>query len=109
MAKQVTAPAADSAANRPVQTLRHRSLKATIWRNETENGPMYNVMITRSYRDKESKEWRDTHSFSYDDLMNVAKLMYDAHSTISLLRAMETGDSRQGRTNPARNAGDRKS
>ena len=42
--------------NRPVHTVRHRSLKATIWRNQTDKGPLYNVVITRSYRDKESNE-----------------------------------------------------
>ncbi len=88
MAKQQQPPA-ESAANRPVHTIRHRSLKATVWRNETDSGTMYNVTITRSYRDKETQEWHDTHSFGYDDLMNVAKLMYDAHSVISGLRAKE--------------------
>jgi len=35
---------------------------------------MFNVTISRSYREKEGGEWRDTHSISYDDLMNVAAL-----------------------------------
>jgi hypothetical protein len=73
--------------NHPVHTVRHRNLKASIWRNEMEAGPMYKVSVVRSYR--EGNDWRDTHSFGYDDLMNVAKLMYDAHSVISELRAKE--------------------
>jgi hypothetical protein len=73
----------------PVQTVRHRNIKASIWRNETEKGPMYKVTVTRSYR--EGEEWRDTYSFGYDDLMNVAKLMYDAHSAITAMRAKEAG------------------
>lgn len=73
--------------NRPVHTVRHRSLKATIWRNQTEKGDLYNVTVIRSYRDKESGEWRDSHSLRYDDLMNVAALMYEAHATISRLIA----------------------
>jgi hypothetical protein len=76
-----------SESNQPVHTVRHRNIKASIWRNETEKGPMYKVSIIRSYR--EGNEWRDTSSFGYDDLMNVAKLMYDAHSIISELRARE--------------------
>jgi hypothetical protein len=82
MSKQST-----SESNLPVHTVRHRNIKASIWRNETEKGPMYKVSITRSYR--EGNEWRDTHSFGYDDLMNVAKLMYDAHSVITSFRARE--------------------
>jgi hypothetical protein len=46
---------------------------------------MYNVTIVRSYKDGE--EWRESQSFGYDDLMNVAKLLYDAHSWISVQRA----------------------
>ncbi len=97
MAKQsapASQPATESAANRPVQTLRHRSLKATVWRNQTDSGVMYNVTIVRSYRDKDTEDWHDTHSFGYDDLMNVAKLMYDAHSVISSLRAKENASAR---------------
>ena len=77
-----------SDSNQPVHTVRHRNIKASIWRNETEKGPMYKVSVTRSYR--EGEEWRDTHSFGYDDLMNVAKLMYDAHSVITELRSKES-------------------
>lgn len=71
--------------NQPVHTVRHRSLKASIWRNETDKGVMYNVMLVRSYR--ENDVWHDSHSFSYDDLMNAAKLLYDAHSYITAERA----------------------
>lgn len=76
--------------NKPLHTVRHRSIKATVWRNETANGPMYNVVIVRSYRD-ENGEWQDSHSFGYDDLMNVSALMYEAHAFISSIRAKENG------------------
>jgi hypothetical protein len=80
----------------PVHTIRHRNLKATIWRNETDKGVMYNVTLVRSWRD-ESGEWADSNSFGYDDLMNVSALLYEAHAHISELRAKEN----MGRT-PAR-------
>ena len=73
--------------NRPVHTVRHRRLRATIWKNQTEKGPIYNVTLSRSYRNGD--EWRDSQSFSYDDLMNLAKVLFDAHSFISTLRAKE--------------------
>ena len=82
--------------NLPVHTVRHRNIKASIWRKETEKGPMYKVSVTRSYR--EGNEWRDTNSYGYDDLMNVAKLMYDAHSVISSLRAKEAAARATART-----------
>jgi hypothetical protein len=55
---------------------------------------MYNVTIARSYRDKETDEWRETHSIGYDDLMNVAALMYEAHAFISSLLADEAASKR---------------
>ena len=89
MPTQQQRPAANGA-NKPVHTVRHRSIKATIWKNETSNGPMYNVIVLRSYRD-EGGEWKDSPSIGYDDLMNVAALMYEAHAHISSLRAKESG------------------
>ena len=80
--------------NKPVHTVRHRSIKAAIWKNETSNGPMYNVTVVRSYRD-DNGDWKDTQSIGYDDLMNVAALMYEAHAYISSLRAKENGVARK--------------
>jgi hypothetical protein len=79
--------------NQPVHTVRHRNIKASIWCNQTEKGPMYKVSVVRSYREGEA--WHDTHSFGYDDLMHVAKLMYDAHSVISALRAKDAAARRK--------------
>lgn len=85
---------APASGNKPVHTVRHRSIKATIWKNETSSGPMYNVNIVRSYKD-DNGEWKDSHSIGYDDLMNVAALMYEAHAFISGVRTKETGARKQ--------------
>jgi hypothetical protein len=69
---------------KPVHEFRHRNVRATIWRNGMDKGPMYNVTLSRMYRDGE--HWKDSHSFGYDDLMNVAKLLADSHTYISALR-----------------------
>jgi hypothetical protein len=92
MAKQAqSAPAVSTAgngSNGPVHTIRHRNIKAAIWENPTQNGPMYNVTVTRGYKD-EAGQWHDSQSFGYDDLLVVAKLMYDAHSAITAAWAKE--------------------
>jgi hypothetical protein len=80
----------EATANKPVHAVRHRNLKASIWVNQTEKGPMYNVTVTRAYR--ENDRWHDSTSFGYDDLMNVAKLMYDCHTFISVQRAREAAE-----------------
>ena len=49
--------AAPANGNKPVHTVRHRSIKASIWKNDTSVGPMYNVTIVRSWRDDEG--WHD--------------------------------------------------
>jgi hypothetical protein len=43
---------------------------------------MYNVTVSRSYRD-DAGAWHDTGSFAFGDLMNLAKALYDAHSAIA--------------------------
>jgi hypothetical protein len=80
-------PANSTLPVRPIHTIRHRSLKVSIWRNDTAKGPVYNVTLVRGYRDGE--EWKDSHSFGYDDLPIIAKLLDDAHSFITGLRAKE--------------------
>jgi hypothetical protein len=77
-----------SAENRPVHEVRHRNIRATIWRNQTAKGPMYNVTVSRSYRD-EKGDWHTSGSFGFGDLMNLAKALMDAHSAISSAIARE--------------------
>jgi hypothetical protein len=86
--------------NRPVHTIRHRSIKASIWRNATGKGPVFNVTVVRGYKDGD--EWKDSHSFSYDDLPIVAKLLNDCHSYITSLIAKERP---KARTTPEPNEG----
>jgi hypothetical protein len=75
--------------NKPVHEVRHRNLRATIWRNTTGDGrPMYNVTVSRSYRDDKG-DWHDSTSFGFGELMNLAKALYDAHSFIAALIAKE--------------------
>lgn len=96
MAKQQQA---SNDSNLPVHTVRHRNIKAAIWVNQTDKGPMYNVTVSRSYRD-DSGEWHDKQSFGYDDLMNVSALMYEAHAFISADRA-KPADSARANSRPA--------
>lgn len=91
--------------NRPVHTIRHGRIKATIWCNQTERGPMHNVTLVRSYQD-DDKNWHDTQSFGVGDLMTVAKAAFDAHTWISTQKADENGsaerDDRRGKKSQQR-------
>ena len=94
------APAAE-ADNRPFHEIRHRNIRATIWKNETAKGPMYNVTVSRSYRDDKG-EWHDSGSFAFGDLMNLAKALYDAHSAIANVIARERAARDSEKSGPAK-------
>ena len=70
--------------NKPVEEVRIGSVKAAIWKNDTEGGPRFNVTFQRIYRDEE-KGWRSTDSFGRDDLLVLAKVADQAHGRIVAL------------------------
>lgn len=73
------------ASNRPVHEIRFGSVKATIWCNQTDAGPMYNVTVSRFYRAKDSdgnEVWRDSDSFGRSDLLELAKAIDLAHTWV---------------------------
>ena len=71
--------------NRPVHVIRYGMVKVAVWRNVIDMGnasrPMYNATAVRIYKDGD--EWRDTQSFGYDDLLNLAKASEEAHTWIA--------------------------
>jgi hypothetical protein len=62
---------------KPAHEIRLGRVKATIWANETDNGTRHNVSVNRLYKDGD--EWKQTSSFSRDDLPLVAKVVDLAH------------------------------
>lgn len=86
MAKSTNSSAAKS---RPVQVVRFGSIKAAVWLNQTSAGPMYNVTVSRSYKDGD--EWKESSSFGMDDLLPLAKALDDAHSWIHEARQQRDG------------------
>ncbi len=52
---------------KPVTTLRCSSIKASIWKNEGEKGPFYNVTVARSYKGQDGV-WKNSESFGLADL-----------------------------------------
>lgn len=66
---------------KPVHEIRLGRIKASIWANETENRDVwFNVAVTRLYKDGD--HWRDTSTFSRDDLPIVAKVADMAYAWI---------------------------
>ena len=77
---------------RPVETLRDGSIKAAIWRNESENGPFHGVTFARTYTDDKG-ELHDTDSFSGTQLLRLCRLADKAYDrTAKLTKAARDVD-----------------
>jgi hypothetical protein len=78
---QKAAPQKETVKQRPAHEVRFGRLKATVWRQESDNGPWYSVVLTRSYKDAQGN-WQTSQSYGRDDLLLVAKLCDRVHSWI---------------------------
>ena len=76
-------------ADKPTETLRDGSLKATIWKNFGDNGNFYTVNLTRSYKD-EAEQWHESNSFSGSQLLRIARLTEQAYDRVRLLRQADS-------------------
>jgi len=82
---------------RPAQTIRYGRLKATVWRQESDKGPWYSVVLARTYRDQ-AGNWQSSGSFGRDDLLVLAKLADRAHSWIYRQMAQDAASADNGQT-----------
>ena len=57
---------------KPITEVRIGRVKATIWRNGTDEQPRHNVTFSRLY--KEGDQWKSTQSFGRNDLLVLAKV-----------------------------------
>ena len=78
-------------ANKPVDDVRIGRVKATIWRNETEDGkPRYNVVFARLYKD--GNRGQSAPSFGRNNLLLLAKVADLAHTRICELPQESNGE-----------------
>lgn len=68
------------AKTRPFHVLERYPLKAVIWENETQNGPMFSIQLIRIF--KQDEYWRETSSLNASDLLPAAKLLEEADARI---------------------------
>ena len=72
---------------KPISEVRIGRVKAAIWPNETDGRTRHNVTFSRLYKDGD--EWKNTQSFSRNDLLLLAKVADQAHSRIFELQQAE--------------------
>lgn len=89
--------------NLPVHREVMGSVSAAVWMNRTESGdPFYVTTLSRTYRDPETGEWKDSTSFGQRDLLAVAHVSQRAAQKISEL----TRADRQARAESESDNGD---
>jgi hypothetical protein len=68
--------------NKPIHKIRGAGgLSLAIWKHESDKGPWFSVTLTRSY--KQGEEWKESNSYGFDDLLNLAKMLDQAHTWIT--------------------------
>ena len=60
---------------------RSEAISASIWRQDTDKGPMYNVTFQRSYRDGEN--WKTSTSFGRNNLLVLSLIAARAFEWIA--------------------------
>ncbi|MGD1881189.1 MAG: hypothetical protein ACFB11_02540 [Paracoccaceae bacterium] len=72
-------------ANRPVETLRVGSLKASIWRNEGDNGVSYSTTFAQMWKDDHGR-YHDSNSYYDADMLKLGELTRAAYHRTNELR-----------------------
>ena len=70
--------------NKPIETIRHGSIKAAIWANKSdkaENGEFYTVTFARVYRDGDAL--KDARSFGAYDLWPLVRTAASAYTWLA--------------------------
>lgn len=74
-------PGSDKSRNQPVHRIRHGAISASIWQQDTDSGPMFNVTFQRSYKDGET--WKTSASFGRQNLLVLSLIAARAYEWIS--------------------------
>lgn len=87
--------------NPPAKTFTCNGVQAAIWltSTETDNGPVksQSIRITKSYKDKDTGEWKRTDRLFTDDLPNVAVVAMEAYKYLRLSsREVQTTEEIEG-------------
>jgi hypothetical protein len=85
----------NTANGQPIHKIRHGAVSASIWRQETDKGPLFNVTFQRSYKDGDV--WKNSTSFGRNNLLVVSLIAARAFEWIgSQPRQPKTLTSRAG-------------
>lgn len=63
----------------PVKKFRVGSVTAAVWKNDGN----FSVTLQKSYREKETEEWRNTDTLFHGDILNAMKALERAEHFIA--------------------------
>ena len=66
---------------RPAYQIRHGAVSASIWRQDSDKGPLFNVTFQRVYKDND--KWKYSGSFGRKDLLVVGLIAARAFEWIA--------------------------
>lgn len=69
--------------NQPADTIRDGALKVTIWKNFGDKGTFYSLEPSRTY--KQGEVFKDSHSLSGTEPIQMARLLHLAYTRIGEL------------------------
>ena len=67
--------------NKPIETIRHEGLKATIWDNSSDEGPFFTATLSRTFKDKDGN-YKDSNSYSPSNLLVASHIAQKAFDRI---------------------------
>lgn len=76
--------------NKPAFTFRDGALKVTGWANFGENGTFYSVEPSRTY--KQGEVFKDSHSLSGTEPIQMARLLHLAYTRIGELAEQDRNE-----------------
>lgn len=91
--------------NGPADVLRDGNIKATIWKNERENGPSFSTVFARTWQDEDGA-FKDSHSFSGTELLRVSELARGAYTRTVELRQEHRVEITREETHTTKREGD---
>jgi hypothetical protein len=84
----LNAKATEKTSVKPIKVFRSGQVKASIWENEREfdgqKRMTYSVTVVRSYKEKDSDEWKDTNGYNADNLADLESVAQESRRFLKL-------------------------
>ena len=90
-----------STGKQPLKEYRCGTVRAAIWRDETEDGGRlvvrHSIKIQKEYRDDKTGNWEQTNYFFVNELPKLARVAQKAFDFVELKESEDPSDAANGR------------